>query len=238
MDAGAPDRLEGMPHPTTPAFEAALDAAIQQTRPRYRGWNLNTWCYGSWKVVLDPCYRAVAPHIAPNSLTVDLGSGFGLLACVLAQLGEGRRVYGVEYDRTKHRAALRATRDLPQVHLELGDIRTFQIPACQTITCLDVLHYLDLPAQRALLRRAATALAPGGQLLIRETDAGLKGGTRFTRAFERFALAAGFNRGARPCFRTREDWIQELREAGFQVDVSEVANRMNPGNLLLVAVRS
>lgn len=223
-----------MPPSTTPAFEAALEAAIQHTRPRYRGWNLNTWCYGSWKVLLDPCYRAVAPYIAPDSLTVDLGSGFGLLACVLAQLGEGRRVHGVEYDRTKHRAALRATRDLPQVHLELGDIRTFPIPACQTITCLDVLHYLDIPAQRTLLQRAAAALPSGGRILIRETDAALQGGTRFTRGFERFALTVGFNRGPRPCFRTQGEWIQELREAGFRVDVSEVSNRMNPGNLLLV----
>jgi SAM-dependent methyltransferase len=207
-----------MPPPPPSAFEATLESAIQQTRPRYRGWNLNTWCYGSWKVVLDPCYRAVAPHIAPHSLTVDLGSGFGLLACVLAQLGEGRRVLGVEYDRTKH--------------------RTFELPPCDTITCLDVLHYLDVPAQQALLRRAAAALRPGGRILIRETDAGLQGGTRFTRGFERFALALGFNRGARPCFRTQEEWVRELREAGFQVRVSEVANRMNPGNLLLVGERS
>jgi len=227
-----------MPPSIPSAFEAALESAIQRTRPRYRGWNLNTWCYGSWKVVLDPCYRAVAPAIAPDTLTVDLGSGFGLLACVLAQLGEGRRVIGVEYDRTKHRAALRATRDLPQVRLELGDIRTFAIPPCDTVTCLDVLHYLDVPTQRDLLRRAAAALPPGGRILIRETDAGLQGGTRLTRGFERFALAFGFNRGSRPCFRTREEWAQELREAGFEVDVSEVSNRMNPGNLLLVGVRA
>ena len=227
-----------MPLTPSPTFEAALDSAIQRTRGRYRGWNLNTWCYGSWKLALDPCYRAVAPFIAPGSLTVDLGSGFGLLAGVLARLGEGRRVHGVEYDRTKHKAALRATRDLPEVRLECGDIRTFDIPACQTITCLDVLHYLDIPAQRDLLRRAAAALPPGGRILIRETDGGRQGGTRFTRGFERFALAFGFNRGSRPCFRTRDEWVQELREAGFKVDVSEVANRMNPGNLLLVGERA
>ncbi|MBI3131123.1 MAG: class I SAM-dependent methyltransferase [Acidobacteria bacterium] len=227
-----------MPPSTPSAFEAALESAIQRTRPRYRGWNLNTWCYGSWKVVLDPCYRVVAPFIAPDSLTVDLGSGFGLLACVLAQLGEGRRVLGVEYDRTKHRAALWATRDLPLVRLELGDIRTFAIPPCDTVTCLDVLHYLEVPAQRDLLRRAAAALPPGGRILVRETDAGLQGGTRFTRGFERMALALGFNRGTRPCFRTRDEWALELREAGFTVDVSEVANRMNPGNLLLVGERA
>jgi cyclopropane fatty-acyl-phospholipid synthase-like methyltransferase len=223
-----------MPHPPAPAFEAALDQAIQGTRPRYRGWNLNTWCYGSWKVVLDPCYRAVAPHVPPQSLTVDLGSGFGLLACVLAQLGEGRRVVGVEYDRTKHRAAVKATRDLPQVQLTLGDLRTFELPPCQVVTCLDVLHYLGSDDQRAMLRKAFAALTPGGCILVRETDAGRQGGTRFTRAFERFALALGFNRGGRPTFRSGEAWAEELRAAGFRVDFSEVANRLNPGNLLLV----
>ncbi|HJV91271.1 MAG TPA: class I SAM-dependent methyltransferase [Holophagaceae bacterium] len=226
-----------MPAAPDPGFEARLEAAIQGTRPRYRGWNLNTWCYASWKVVLDPCYRAVAHQVPPSSLTVDLGSGFGLLACVLAQLGEGRRVLGVEYDRTKHRAGLRATRDLPQVHLELGDIRTFPIPACQTLTCLDVLHYLQVPEQRALLRRAFEALKPGGRILVRETDASRQGGTRFTRAFERFALALGFNRGGKPTFRTGEAWAEELRAAGFQVEASEVAHRLNPGNLLLVGLR-
>ncbi len=226
-----------MPLSPTPAFEAALEAAIQRTPLRYRGWNLNAWCYAWIKVATDPCYRAVAPYIAPDSLTVDLGSGFGLLAAILAQLGEGRRVHGIEYDEGKHRAALRATRGLSGIRLELGDIRTFDIPPCQTVTCLDVLHYLDEGAQRQVLRRAAAALAPCGRILVRETDAGLQGGTRLTRAFERMALALGFNRGSRPCFRTREQWVQELREAGFRVEVSEVANRVNPGNLLLVGER-
>lgn len=220
--------------PATPAFQATLDRAIQATRPRYRGWNLNTWCYGSWKVVLDPCYRAVAPHVPPGALTVDLGSGFGLLACVLAQLGEGRRVVGVEYDRTKHRAAVRATRDLPQVQLTLGDLRAFDLPPCQVVTCLDVLHYLAPDDQRTLLRKAFAALDSGGRILVRETDASRQGGTRFTRAFERFALALGFNRGGRPTFRSGEAWAEELRAVGFRVDASEVANRMNPGNLMLV----
>lgn len=227
-----------MPLPASPAFEAALDRAIQGTRPRYRGWNLNTWCYGSWKVVLDPCYRAVAPHVPPGALTVDLGSGFGLLACVLAQLGEGRRVVGVEYDRTKHRAALRATRDLPQVQLTLGDMRTFDLPPCQVVTCLDVLHYLDPADQRAMLAKAFAALEPGGCILVRETDASRQGGTRFTRGFERFALAVGFNRGGRPSFRSGEAWAEALRAAGFQVAASEVANRLNPGNLLLLGVKA
>lgn len=230
-----PSHLEPFPPPAE--FEAHLRAAIRRTRRRYRSIYLWNWNYASWKVALDPCYRAVAAYIPEHSLTVDLGSGMGLLATVLAELGGNRRTLGVEYDAPKHRAGLRATRNLEGVSLVLGDIRTVPIPPCHTVTFLDVLHYFPVEEQQALLRRAAEALAPGGRVLIRETDAAQQGGTRLTRTYERLAMALGWNRGTQAHFRSRAEWTQDMERAGFRVAVEEAANRMNPGNVLLVGER-
>jgi O-methyltransferase involved in polyketide biosynthesis len=103
------------------------------------------------------------------------------------------------------------------------------------VTLIDVLHYFEPSQQARLLRRVADSLPSGGLLLIRETDGGRCGATRFTRAFERIAMAIGWNRGAQTHFRSRAEWTEELAAAGFRVSVSDVSGRMNPGNVLLVA---
>jgi SAM-dependent methyltransferase len=219
----------------TPIPEPTLHAAMRRAIRHYQPLDITSRWYTSIKMNTDPCYRMVAPFIPPDSLTVDLGSGLGLLAMLLAELGEGRRVHGIEHDARKFAAASRVAAAWPSIHLELGDIRKMDIPPCQTITLLDVLHYFDGEEQRRLLLRAAAALPSKGRLLLRETDAARKGGTRFTRGFERMALAFGWNRGTRTHFRSREAWIEELTAAGFRVEVLEAANRVNPGNVLLVA---
>ncbi len=186
---------------------------------------------------MDPCYRAVAPYIPEGSLTVDLGSGMGLLVTALAELGGGRRVHGIEHDARKHRTALRSTRGLQGVKLELGDLRALAIPPCERVTCLDVLHYFEVDEHREILRRIADALPTGGLLLMRETDGGQQGGTRLTRPYERLAMTLGWNRGASAHFRSREAWVEEMEAAGFDVVVEEASNRMNPGNLLLIGTK-
>lgn len=190
------------------------------------------------KIRKDPCYRAAARLVPPGTLTVDLGSGIGILASVLAELGEGRRVHGIEFDPRKHSAGLKATAGQAAVHLVEADLESAPIPSCQVVTLIDVLHYFEPARQARILRRAADSLGSGGLLLIRENDGGRNGAIRFTRAFDRLSTIIGWNRGAKTHFRPRAEWIEELTAAGFRVSVSDVSGSLNPGNLLLVAERA
>ena len=57
-------------------------------------------------------------------------------------------------------------------HGIIGDMRSAALPPCDLVVILDVLHYVDKAAQRALLQRVYDALRPsGGRLLLRVGDA-------------------------------------------------------------------
>lgn len=196
--------------------------------PRYK------W-YARSKYRLDPCYRAIAPYVAANTLTVDLGTGLGMLPLVLAELGDGRAAHGIEWDKDKVEVAKAAAAGLPNVTLEEGDVRTAAIPACDVLTLVDMLHYYEPEVQRQLLSRCRQALRPSGKLLVREGDAQRRGGARFTRWVENLAVRIGWNRGPQVKFRPKEDLIADLAALGLTVAVDEVAGQLHPGNVLLVA---
>src|SRR5581483_7683145 len=126
-----------------------------------------------------PCYRAIAPLVAPGSFTVDLGTGLGMLPVLLGL--RGCRALGVEWDAEKAACGRRAAAGLDGVEVVEGDARNHPLPACDVVTLVDVLHYYDGETQRALLARCKDALRPGGRLLVREGDRAKKGGAKWTR---------------------------------------------------------
>jgi uncharacterized protein (DUF2062 family)/SAM-dependent methyltransferase len=191
--------------------------------------------YASLKYRLDPCYRAIAAHVPAGSFTVDLGSGLGMLPAVLASLGGERRALGIEWDGAKVEAGRLAMDGLDGARLMEGDVRSCEIPPCDVITLVDVLHYYDAAAQRALLQRCRAALRDGGRLLVREGDRERAGAARWTRFVERLATALGWNRGPSVRFRPVAELRADLEALGFAVRVDEVAGKLHPGNVLLLA---
>jgi uncharacterized protein (DUF2062 family)/precorrin-6B methylase 2 len=210
-------------------------AAILAASDRYLGLPGKLRMYARMKYRMDPCYRAIAPHCPPGSFTVDLGCGLGMLPVLLGVLGEGRRAHGVEWDAEKARAGTHAARDLDAVTLIEGDARSAEIPACDVITLVDVLHYWDTETQRALVARCRAALRPGGKLLIREADPDRRGGARWTRFIERTVTRLGWNRGPQVRFRPIAELRADLEAQGFTVRTDEVAGQLHPGNVLLIA---
>jgi uncharacterized protein (DUF2062 family)/SAM-dependent methyltransferase len=212
-----------------------LKAAIETARRRYDGLHPRFKWYARMKYVMDPCYRAIAPLVPPGAFVVDLGSGLGMLPVLLGVLGDGRRALGVEWDAAKVACGVHAAHGLSGIEVAEGDARNFTLPACDVITLVDMLHYWDGEAQRALLSRCRAALRPGGRLLLREGDPARRGGARFTRALEAVVTRLGWNRGPAVRFRPIAELRAELEALGFTVRVDEVAAKSHPGNVLLVA---
>jgi uncharacterized protein (DUF2062 family)/SAM-dependent methyltransferase len=219
----------------------ALGGAIERARRRYDGLHPKYKWYARMKYVMDPCYRAIAPLVPPGAFTVDLGSGLGMLPVLLGVVGEGRSALGVEWDVAKVACGAHAARGhdgappLDGIRVIEGDARTAEIPACDVITLVDMLHYWDADVQRALLARCRAALKPGGRLLVREGDPAARGGARWTRAVEAVVTRLGWNRGPRVRFRPVAELRADLEGLGFDVRIDEVAARTHPGNVLLVA---
>lgn len=219
----------------------AIRTAIEAASRRFRTAPPNLRWYAFFKYRMDPCYRRIAALVPPGTRTVDLGTGLGMLPLVLALLPGEREAIGVEWDEAKREAGARAAADLgPRVQLLPGDARTVEIPPCDVVTIVDMLHYFDAATQRAILARAAAALRPGGQLLLREGDAGRAGaGSRWTRAIEALAVRIGWNRGDGDTrFRGAADLESDLRALGLRVTVEPLAGRLHPGNVLLCGQKS
>jgi uncharacterized protein (DUF2062 family) len=211
-----------------------LLAALHAARTRWDALHRRHWIYARLKLALDPAHRTIAPQIPPDTFTVDLGCGIGLLPILLALLGERRRALGIEWDGEKVRAGQHAAKELDGVEIVEGDVRTHPIPACDVITLVDMLHYYDADTQRALLARCRAALRPGGRILVREGDRQRTGGARWTRFVEGFSTRIGWNRGPEVRFRPIPELVTDLEALGFRVRADEVAGRLHPGNVLLI----
>jgi uncharacterized protein (DUF2062 family)/SAM-dependent methyltransferase len=219
-------------------FDASMDEAIAEATRRYAGAPPGLRHYARFKYLLDPCYRRIAALVPEGAMLCDLGTGLGMLPLVVALLPGARRAVGVEWDAKKLAAGRAACAGLP-VELVEGDVRACAIPPCDVLTLVDVLHYYDAEARRALLARAAAALGPGGRLLVREGDARRRGGgARWTRLLEWLAVRLGWNRGEGATrFAGADELVQEIESLGFAVRVEPLAGRLHPGNVLLVAER-
>jgi SAM-dependent methyltransferase len=116
--------------------------------------------------------EALAP--APGQRALDLGCGPGLLACQIARaVGPGGRVTGI--DASPSMLAIAARRNcgpgaapLELIEADVGGALPLEDASVDLAVSTQVYEYVpDMPAALAEVRRA---LAPGGRLLVLDTD--------------------------------------------------------------------
>ena len=194
----------------------------EDTGKRYVSAGAFHWEFVRGKLRYDPLYvdllaRGVLPR---EGRVLDLGCGRGILMALLRtaqrfhENGEWPpkwpppptklELIGVENRETMAEVARSALKH--EARIEVGDLATFEPPACTAILMLDVLHYLSAETQETLIRRASEALEPGGTLLIREPDAARKGRFAFTRFGERLGATVKGNWRQRFHYRTLVQW--------------------------------
>lgn len=205
--------------------ESAIDIAIRKTTQRYRSAPLGDRIYVGLKLRFDPVlYELIA--LGPLGNVLDAGSGRGQLGLALWELGHVSELSGFDLDARKASVALGAARGLAR--FETQDLRTAALVDADTILLIDVLHYLPLPEQDALLARARARLRPGGMLVVREIDRRGSLGSLFARASERFLAAVGYNRSAASLqFRSARSIAEILTALGLDCAV-ENAGRGTP----------
>jgi len=197
---------------------------------------------------LRPDLAAIAAMIPPGTRVLDIGCGQGLLASLVNAAGaaarQGRwpgawaeapvdvRVSGIELlarDVARARDALGDSADIV-----CADMRATAFGSVDAVVLLDVLHYVSIVDQDALLARARAALPPGGRLVLRVGDAAARHGFATSGWVDRIVSFARGQRFRRHFGRTLAAWTERLAELGFTV-ASEPMHRGTPfANVLLI----
>jgi SAM-dependent methyltransferase len=208
------------------------DEVARRVAALYPSRSLRT--YVRWKIASDPVYDAVYRRV--HGPIVDLGCGIGLLAAYLRHRGIGSPIAGVDHDARKIEVA-------QHLHLRETTFMTADVgqalacpdrlkPVPQTTIMLDLLHYLDDGAQKALLRHAAQS----SLIIIRD---GISDGSwryRATYAQETFARAVRWLKADRLNFPRRETIIEAF--PGFEREVVPLWGRTPFNNYLFVFRRA
>lgn len=195
------------------------------------------------KMLGDPVAQLIAgqaERLGGLGEVVDVGSGRGQLALALLELAVCEQVHGIDWDESKVDSAREAAEVAPALAatFEQADVREAALPRADTVMLIDVLHYLDVAEQDALLTRAAQAVREGGTLLLREADTERGWRSWATLIEERLFTWLRFNRGARVRFRPAGELTALLEREGLSCQVVPAWGKTPFSNVLVVASRA
>lgn len=203
---------------------------------RYAGGSRAVRGYVAGKLRSDPVASRVLEigRASPLGAVCDVGCGRGQLGVLLLEAGVAASVHGWDWDAEKVAAATRAAEGLA-ARFERGDVRAHLIPACDTVLFVDVLHYLSIDEQDALLARAAASARR--HVIVRELDPDRGWRSAVTRLQESITTGLRYNEGARLVFRAISEIAAPLERAGFRVEVSPAWGSTPFSNVLVHARR-
>jgi trans-aconitate methyltransferase len=191
------------------------------------------------KIATDPAYRAVLEHCAgsPRPI-VDIGCGFGLLAHYLREHGSTAPIHGFDFDARKIAAARAAAQrgGLNDVTFGVGDVADIP-PGEANLVLLDVLHYLAVDAQHALLRTLADRARAGGTVVIRSALRETTWRYLLTLAQEHWTRWSGWIKSPAPIrFPSAAEIVAPFEAAGCRCEMRPLWGR-TPFNSYLIVVR-
>lgn len=221
---------------------AAADARriAEAFLPRVPFGNRYDYYYVRAKLGSDPLYPGVvsALHgsVAP---LLDLGCGLGLLVHVLRADGQQMPYHGVDNDAAKIARAQRAAAKgaLTQTQFEVVDLARVTPQHRGSVAILDVLQYLDVEAQLALLANAAAMLTPGAVLVIRSAIDDDTGRARTSRVTDRLANWIGWMQFRPRSYPTLARLRDALQTAGLQAEFTPLYGNTPFNNWLIIAKR-
>jgi len=138
---------------------------------RYRNLEPYPRFFAKYKLKTDPMFEEmpafVPPRDAPLRTLIDIGTGYGVPACWMAQRYPGARVYGIEPEPDRVRVANFALGTNGKVVQGLAP-QVPEVPSPADAACmLDMCHFLDDPAFSQTLERLHARMRGGALLLIR-----------------------------------------------------------------------
>jgi len=191
------------------------------------------------RLLRDPTFPfLLADGTLDGARVLDLGCGRGLAAALAAACGTVPRAYlGVDGNPRYVKVAREALSDLPGHRFVEADLRDFDPPPADVVLVINVLRFLPLASQDALLRRLGKALPPGARVFVREVDAARGSAFRAAQVKDLLAALAPSRPHRRTYYRRAQDLRNALVAAGFDVRDRSTLHTTPRARVLLEAVR-
>lgn len=180
--------------------------------------------FARYKLRLDPLFNELAelaPRDAALANILDVGCGYGVPACWMAERYPTATIYGVDPRQERVRVASLALGDR-------GDIRTGSAPDLPPMdvlvdlaTMLDMSHYLQDWELEKTLERIHERLLPGGRLIMRSVLP-RSAWPHWTWYLEHFRIK---RKGMTACYRDEGELAAMLQRCGFEVTDSRVSGK-------------
>lgn len=249
--------------PTPPQPDATWRALHEQACAPYRRSGRFAWHFARGKLGHDPVFRGLlqrgdltghgrAGGPLGTLRVVDIGCGQGLLSSLLqacndaAAQGRWPAAWPAAPQAVAYTGIELMPRDVARAEAAVGtlplkprfvcaDMRHADLPACDVVVILDVLHYVDHGDQAALLRRVHQALGARGRLLLRVGDMHSRRGFAISQWVDRVVTSVRGHRVPPTWGRSVVDWTALLQGLGFAVQAVPMSQGTPFANVLLVA---
>ncbi len=207
------------------------------TLKRYTGAGLAARVHAVCRLLLCPVGK-VERRLPRAGRILDFGCGIGVLSHMAVLSCPGRRMVGVDIDPGKITAARRFRGGEGAPDFSVSAAGAFPPGPYAAIVASDVLYLLDYGSQAEILASFYTNLAPGGCLLIKETDTHPRRKHWVNLAEETLAVGVfGFTKGRGIFVRGAESWLRMLAEAGFKASMIRLDRGYPHPHVLYEAVK-
>ena len=198
----------------------------------YRGSYVES--YISWKLRLDPIYKGIDDLVPQEGTVLDLGSGYGLMAAILARKSRHRHILGIDFDERKFRVSQGVALAFPNIEFHMENFLEWEYPQVDVVLLIDSLHYWPEGRQLEVIAKASQALREGGFIVLREGLSTRSFGHLAVRIGEYFGVKVGHNRGgAGLYFQTKEFFQDAFIKHGVKF-LAEVPDLGRGSNIVLV----
>jgi SAM-dependent methyltransferase len=182
------------------------------------------WVFAWFKLRLDPMFRELPGFLSamPEMRTaLDIGCGYGVTGCALLEWRGEMKVFGIDPEPGRVRAADAVFGSRGQAVVGLApEIELAGFPDCfDAVFVLDVIHFVSDSALDLTMQRIRGRLDERGHLVIRAIVPPADGGSWAWK----FAKIRRAVTGAFACHRSVEKIREMITRAGFDVEKSEIS---------------
>jgi cyclopropane fatty-acyl-phospholipid synthase-like methyltransferase len=135
----------------------------------YRGTGVRTHAFLAARLLVLPLESLAEEFERLHGRVLGVGSGHGLLARYLAELSPDVTVTGIDVDADRVAVAQATEAHAPRVRIRVADIRSLDARGeYDAAAAVDLVHHIQADDRATLAQALATAVRPGGTLLIKD----------------------------------------------------------------------